>query len=220
MKKIVIVEDKGAFRTHLAEVVASLEDRCALYCFSNGEDTLAFLKASSEPIDLALVDLGLPGIQGADVISAVRAAHPSTPILVVSIFSDEGKVVEAIRCGATGYLVKGDTDNARQGIKQALEGQFPISPTVARYLFSIAQGKDPKAQACGSAGKYKGPKLSRQEYRLLTFIAEGMSYCEAARQMGITLHTVQSYSRNLFRKLDVHSRTQALARARAEGLLQ
>jgi len=215
MKRVLIVEDAIEFQGLLGKILAELEHRWMIHSFATGTDAVRAVLKFPVPPDLALVDLGLPDMSGVEVIEQFRALAPGMPILVISVYSSERKVLEAVKAEAMGYLLKNDETAIADGIEQVLLGNFPISPVVARYLFTLATGD----ASLGRAGTHGAPKLSQQETRLLGHIAEGLSYAEIAGEMGLALSTVQSYSRNLFRKLDVHSQTQALAKARQTGLL-
>ena len=133
------------------------------------------------------------------------------PILVVSVISAESSVLSAIRAGACGYILKGDSEAAMaQAMRESLNGNYPISPALARYLFKLAGGRDKPSDLAG---------LTRKELELLQWIARGKSYAEAARSMGVSVATVQTHIRNLYRKLDVHSQVQAVTKAQHQGLI-
>ncbi len=223
MKNVLVIEDTPLFQAVIQSALDDLPFKTRAIRFATGSAAISYcLKAAVGP-DLALVDLGLPDMSGVQVIERLREIYPDMPVLVISVFSSERKVVDAIRAGAMGYVLKGDDDiQLSRAIVQVLCGQFPISPVVARYLFELASGSaagrppGPEGQADEMDGL---PRLSPQEMALLEHIASGMCYRDAAESMGLKLSTVLSYSRNLFRKLEVHSKTQALLRARQRGLI-
>lgn len=213
LRQALIVEDDPLFQRVIGEAFSALDEPWLMHAFRTGGEALTFCQAQGQGLDLALVDLGLPDISGEEVIRSLHARKPTAPIMVISVFSDEDKVLAAIRAGAVGYILIGnECFEITQAIRQVLDGQFPISPMVARYLFKLAA-------PVGAPPSGEQPRLSPRERVLLEHIAAGLTYAEAAQRMGLTLATVQSYSRNLFRKLDCHSQTQALARARASGLV-
>lgn len=216
MKRVLIVEDLVVFQRTLGEAINSLSQAWMMNIFASGKEALAFLREQSEPPDLALIDLGLPDISGVEVIRELHRDHPQVPILVLSMFSTDEKVMDAIHAGAMGYVLKDDETFAiTDAIGQVMTGHFPISPMVARYLVKVASEVGPKH----ATPLPNSPRLSRQERVLLEHIAAGRTYSEAANLMELTLSTVQSYSRNLFRKLDAHSQTQAIAKAKGYQLL-
>lgn len=212
-RQAMVVEDDPVFQRAIGQALARLGNNWLIQSYRTGTEALEACQDESSPPTLALVDLGLPDMPGETVIQGLRARYANLPILVISVFSDEQKVLSAIRAGAMGYLLKGDDGfEMTAAIRQALEGNFPISPMLARYLFKLA-GK------CGAPASPEAPKLSLRELELLGNISEGRSYEEAAQAMNIAPSTVRSYSRELFRKLNCHSQTQALVRAREYRLL-
>lgn len=213
VREILIIEDDPYFRRSIAEAIQQLGIPATLHEFSHGNEALDFFSNPAARVDVALVDLGLPDMDGIAVIRAIHQRFPNSPIMVISVVSSERKVIDSVRAGAIGYILKGDSSiSVKHAIEQILGGNYPISPKIARYLFKLAG----KAAMTGSSDI---PRLTNQETALLALIAAGKSYKEAAEQMGVTLSTVQSYIRNLYRKLDVHSQMQAVSRARENGLL-
>lgn len=214
VKRVLIVEDTPEFQDALAELLGSMTHSWQVYSFVTGQAALNYVKETKMPVDLALVDLGLPDMTGAHLIGEIHDKWPEVPIVVISVFTNAEKVFEAIRAGAIGYLVKSDAQAIKRGIDQVMAGEFPISPMVARHLIKlVAESTNSRPSAP------PGSPLSPQEHRLLQYIADGLSYAETAQAMDLSLSTVQTYSRNLFRKLDVHSKTQAIVKARGTGLL-
>ena len=213
LQQALIVEDDPVFQRAMAEAVTRLGSHWSTLSCRTGGEALTLCRAESRRLALALVDLGLPDMPGETVIQELHSRYPELPILVISVFSDEQKVLNAIRAGAVGYILKGDEGfDMTTAMQQVLAGTYPISPILARYLFQLA-GKDEPAVLTGV------PKLAPRERELLEHIAQGRSYTEAAAEMAVTLSTVQTHARALFRKLDCHSRTQALLKARKYRLL-
>lgn len=214
MKRVLIVEDTPEFQEALADLLGQMGHSWQIFSFVSGLAASDFLSQSTTPVDLALIDLGLPDMPGAELIAEIHQKWPEVSIVVISVFTNAEKVLTAIRAGAIGYLVKSDSEAIKQGIEQVLAGEFPISPMVARHLIDLVA-----ESAVSSPNESITSPLSPQEHRLLEHIANGLSYAEAAEAMALTLSTIQTYSRNLFRKLDVHSKTQAIVKARGAGLI-
>lgn len=218
MKRVLIVEDLPVFQQTISESLQEMSTPWVMNIFGSGREALSFLREMKTPLDLALIDLGLPDISGVELIRELHSQYPEVPILVLSIFSTDDKVMDAFRAGAMGYVLKDDDCFAiSQAVEQVMTGDFPISPMVARYLVEVATAAAPEPKMVKKPPN--SPRLSRQERVLLEHIAAGRSYSEAADHMKLSLSTVQSYSRNLFRKLDAHSQTQAIARAKDFQLL-
>lgn len=212
--RALLVEDEPEFQLLLQQSFQSLAGDWQLTCCRTGGAALKAIAADGA-FDIALVDIGLPDVSGLEVIGALRERSDEVPILVVSVLSDQRNVVAAIRAGARGYVLKDDSQiSIAHAIEQVLKGVYPLSPSLARYLFSLA-GK----QSSG-ATKPALPVLSPREMELLTHIAGGLTYAEAASAMNLSLSTVQTHIRHLYRKLDVHSQVQAVAKARAHGLVE
>lgn len=212
-RRVLLVEDNPLFQTLVLGAVRKLGRGWEVLACKRGREALELLRGKESPFDLALVDLGLPDINGVEVISAARESDPDLPIMVISVISAETSVLAAIRAGARGYILKSDSESAMaEAISQVLEGNYPISPALARTLFRLAG-----SPAEGSVENAFG--LTPRELETLRNLAKGNAYEEVARLMGISLSTVQTNVRNLYRKLDAHSQLQAVNKARDHGLL-
>jgi len=207
----VVVEDSPPFTRRIADALAALEERWVVECHESGQAALSALHERAQPPALVLVDLGLPDMDGCEVISTARLLFPEVPIMVISVLTSADAVLKAIRLGARGYLQKEEPAlSLTDGLRGVLAGEYPISPSLARHLFRLAQD-EPVAH--GTAA------LSAREIDLLRLLGRGYTYDEAALEMAVTLNTVRSYSRRIFQKLDVHRKRDALASARERGLL-
>jgi len=162
-----------------------------------------------------LVDLGLPDGSGLEVITEAARHCPATEVMVVSMFGDEGHVIQAIEAGASGYLLK-DMDDASlaEHIIQLVDGGSPMSPMIARHLLKkMQQPEEPeKAQASDVS-------LTKRELQLLKLLARGYTYREVADELSVSSHTVNSHIKNLYRKLSVKTKNEAVFAATREGLL-
>ncbi len=209
---ILVVEDNPLFLQHIDQAVDCLEIANKSYC-ETGAQALMLLGQASTTFNLALVDLGLPDIDGVKIVSAVRQRFPDIPIMVITVISSEKSLLESIRAGANGYILKSDPSTSiRQAIDDVLHGNYPISPSLARTLFKLA----------GSpvAGKKTDQfNLTPREIETLKHISRGHSYEETSKLMGISLSTIQSNIRSLYRKMDAHSQIQAISKARSAGMI-
>jgi DNA-binding NarL/FixJ family response regulator len=135
--------------------------------------------------------------------------------MVITIFGDEQHVVTAIEAGAMGYLLKdGSAEYIGSSVLEMMAGGSPISPPIARYL--LRRFRPPDAGEDDTAP----PKLSEREHEVLTLIVKGFSYAEIARLIGVSAHTVTTHVRNIYRKLEVHSRGEAVYEALQLGLVK
>jgi len=214
--RLAIVEDDPRFRSAFAEAIAAASDMTLV---ATADDLPAGLELlEGEALDVMLVDLGLPSGSGVDLIKRVAVSWPDCDVIVVSIFGDEAHMMSAIAAGATGYLLKdaGALELAEQ-VRCLRAGGSPISPIIARRLLKILSR--PNEPACNpvDAG---GVTLTPQESRVLALAAKGYSYDEVAELMGVSRHTVMTYVKRIYRKLQVHSKTEAVYEARRMGLLE
>lgn len=213
--RALIAEDDRFFQEVLKEGVSHcLPGTKSEVCRTAQEAMLAIDRGPGE-LQIALVDLGLPDGDGLQVIRAVAKGSPRTPIMVVSVASDERRVLEAIRAGAIGYLLKGDTSlSIIKAIDQLLNGINPISPKLAGYFLRLAGRESPRDMSVTPI-----KRLTPRELDLLREFSLGRSYQEAAESMNISLTTVQTHTRNLYRKLGVRSSLRALSKAKEHGIL-
>lgn len=160
--------------------------------------------------DVALIDLGLPDGSGVEIIEAIQRRSPATLCIVASIYDDDSHVFPALRAGARGYLLK---DQPVAAIVAALTGiaagQPPLSPAIARRMLAFFR----PLQALPA------PELTERETEVLCLIAKGITQAETGRLLGISHHTVASYVKELYRKLNVSSRAEAALMARDMGLV-
>jgi two-component system, NarL family, nitrate/nitrite response regulator NarL len=210
---VLVIEDDIFFQRVIEEALALFERPLLLTKAKDLSSGLEHIRQNDSSFDLALIDLGLPDGDGISIIRKIHARFPSTTILVISGGSEESRVLDAIRAGATGYVLKGDGNlSLHQALELVLKGLSPISPMLAGYFLKLA-GREPDASPA------KTLKLTRREVDLLEKFAQGMSYQEAAQQMGVALSTVQTHTRGLYRKMGVRSSLQALSKAKQHGLL-
>jgi two-component system nitrate/nitrite response regulator NarL len=209
------VEDESVYQEIFRYALQVLPDDWSLQVADCGKDGLRALEQPSGTFDIVLVDLGLPDMSGIEVIRCARAHHPDTPVLVASIHSDEAHVIEAVRCGARGYLLKDDDAmEISSSIVRAIYGEYPISPSLARHLFKLAAPETPSPQIEGQL------PLAPKEFELLGLLAKGYSYKKSALAMDVSLSTIQTYVRRIYQKLEAHSKVEAIDKARSMGLLQ
>lgn len=166
--------------------------------------------------DVFLVDLGLPDGRGEEILRTLSIARPDAELLVFTVFGDESRLLEALQCGATGYVLKGcSSEELIAAIGQVREGGAPISPLLARML--LKQFRRPEASP--PMGDDSRPSLSERETDVLKLVAQGYVNKEIATKLGIGAATVSTHIKNLYRKLAVHTRVQVVKVAQERGLL-
>jgi DNA-binding NarL/FixJ family response regulator len=213
VQKALMVEDDPFFQNYFKNVFSNMGPQWRLHFANTGTAADDFLNRCDTPPDLVLVDLGLPDTSGLEVIQRVYQRFSQTPIIVMTTFSAEESFIAAIRAGASGYLLKSEqAHDLVHGIQQVLQGNYPVSPSLARYLFRLSGS--PVLKESNTAFQ-----ISPREVDLLGGLAKGWSYAQCADAMGISLNTVQSHIRNVYRKLNVSNQTQAINKARASGVI-
>jgi DNA-binding NarL/FixJ family response regulator len=212
--RIAIVEDDLSLRKVLVSTLQADPDYTVVAEFSEGGQAIRAM-AQLAP-DMVLVDLGLPDMSGIEVIQQIKALDPQCDILVVTTFGDERTITSALEAGANGYLLKGTTlEELRRDVHQLRTGGSPLSPMVARQLLNKLQSK-PADSMPQSAN---GTKLTPREHDILQMIAKGFSYVETAQICGVASATVHSHLKSIYRKLEVHSKTEAVYEARRRNLI-
>ncbi len=218
---VLLVEDDPPTRARLASVIERHPD----LVLAGAAGTCREGRAALERLEPAvlLTDLGLPDGSGIDLIRFARERGGRTQSMVITVFGDEPHVVAAIEAGALGYLLKDATsDTIGRSIVEMLAGGSPMSAPVARYLLKrlgppAASGADTPA---AMAGAHAGPALSEREREVLGYIVKGFTYAEIARIAGLSAHTVATYVRRVYGKLEVHSRGEAVYEALSSGLVK
>jgi DNA-binding NarL/FixJ family response regulator len=173
-----------------------------------GSGAAAVERAQAEDVDVVLMDVNLgPAMSGIDATRRIKAAKPGVKVLVLTMFTDPGTVAEAVKAGADGYLSKGST---REAVVQAIldvgEGRAVLDPNVTEGIFGRISGKDRQA-------------LSDRELMVLRELSHGKSTREVAEFIHVSEETVKTYLKQIFRKLGVHDRTEAVAEAFRRGLV-
>lgn len=214
---ILIVEDKPEFLDQFQQMISATPDMRVVGTATCVAEGMALLQG--DPADVLLVDLGLPDGSGLTLIHEVmRRWRDRCDVMVVSVFADEAHVLSAIEAGATGYLLK-DSSPASfvQQIRDLHAGGSPVSPIIARKL--LGRLSAPLVTALAKPAIDDCIALADSEKKVLNYAARGYSYDEVADLMGVTRHTVMSYVKRCYRKLQVHSKTEALYEARRMGLV-
>jgi DNA-binding NarL/FixJ family response regulator len=212
--RIAVVEDDLASRKMLVSTLQAGPDYVVVAEFSEGKPAVAAIPHLAP--DIVLVDLGLPDISGIDVIRKLKALNAECNVLVVTTFGDEKTVTSALEAGADGYLLKGTAlEELRRDIRFLQSGGSPLSPMVARKLLDKLQ-----ANTAGAKQEAAGDTtLTRREQDILEMIAKGFSYTETSKICGIAAATVHSHLKSIYRKLEVHSKTEAVYEARRRSLI-
>ena len=214
--RVAIVEDDAVTRSLLSLAIESEPTLALIAAFDRARPAITWL-AGNQP-DILLTDLGLPDGHGIEVIRACARFNPQCSIMVISMSRDEDKILSCIEAGASGYVLK---DAGRTDIVQAVldlhAGGSPISPIIARKVLARMRDAGP---ATKPAVQNNASLLTRREATILEFIARGESYGVVANALSLSVGTVQTHVKNIYGKLHVHSRGEAVYEAQRRGLLR
>ncbi|KRI01671.1 LuxR family transcriptional regulator [Curvibacter sp. PAE-UM] len=225
--RVLVVEDD----TQMREFFTASVSRCAglqlVGAVGSVAEARAWLDNDANMVDVLLTDLGLPDGSGLEVIRHATRLHPRCEPLVISLFGDEDNVLASIEAGALGYIHKDSApDDIAQTILEMKDGASPISPMIARKVLAKYASRVRPGEAMAvpepvvpARSAVEGPLLSPREHEVLMLIARGFSYAEIARLQSVSVHTVQTHIKNLYSKLSVHSKNEAVFEASRLGLL-
>ena len=215
--RILVVDDDDAFRESVCAAIARDDALVLAAQVGNAESARAAIAGGQ--FDVALVDLGLPDGNGIDLIREIARTRPDADVMVVTVFGDEAHVLASIEAGATGYLLKRSlNDTLGATVRELRAGGSPISPVIARQLLHRFK-KDAPAPQQPAATVVDDGGLSEREREVLLFIAKGFTVGEIANMLHLSAHTVATHVKHIYRKLAVHSRTEAVFEAGRMGLL-
>ncbi|APW40575.1 DNA-binding response regulator [Rhodoferax koreense] len=217
--RVLIVEDEPEFMRRFSNAVLNDAALSLVAAVSTGQAGLAMLDLQAP--DVLLVDLGLPDIAGVQLIEHAARHHPGCDVLVVTMFADDEHVVASIEAGASGYLLKdASAERIAASIHELRAGGAPISPGIARRVLDrfrrIASGAQGPA---GAAAAGDASPLTPRETELLRMVAKGFTFDTIGRLLDISPHTVVAHVKKIYRKLAVHSRSEAVFEASQLGLL-
>ena len=202
--KVAIIEDQRDVREGLAVLINGSAGFQCVGSYRTMEDALRQIHA--ELPDVVLTDIGLPGMDGVEGIGILKERHPGLPIVALTVYDDDERIFDALCAGASGYLLK-NTPPARllESLKEVVSGGAPMSPEVARRVINLFREFRPTDRSPSH--------LTPQETELLKLIVDGHSYKTAAARLGISTSTVSFHLQNVYNKLQVHSKSEAVAKA-------
>ena len=208
--RVVVIEDVREVREGLTVLIAGTEGFQCAGSYRTMESALSGV-GDNHP-DVILTDIGLPGMDGVEGTRRLRERFPQVPVIALTVYDDDDNVFNAICAGASGYLLK-NTAPARllESLREVVDGGAPMSPDVARRVITVFHTFRPPRQA--------SYHLTPQETELLKLMVDGHHYKTAADVMGISTSTVSFHLKNIYGKLQVHSKTEAVAKALRERLL-
>ncbi len=212
MIRVAVIEDDPVMRDLLGDSINACDDMMLTATADNVANASGMIEAGG--YDVLLCDLGLPDGNGVTLIRQEAQTGRDTDILVITIFANQNKVLDAIRAGARGYLLKDERiEDCIEAIRNIRCGGSPISPIIARQLLGQIK-PDPADVPVPLASP-----LSEREYEVLNLLSRGFSNAECAEILTVSSNTIGTHVKNIYRKLEVNSRAEALFEASSQGLL-
>ena len=210
MLKVVIIEDVRSLRDGFRMLIDGTDGFLCVGIFRTMEQALENIGQNLP--DVVLADIGLPGMSGIDGVRILKERYPSLTILMLTVYEDDERIFNALCAGACGYLIK-KTPPARllESIREAGNGGAPMSPEIARRVVDLFRTIRPPEKA--------DYQLTPHELRLLKLLLEGHNYKTAAAELGVTFNTVCFHIKQIYEKMQVHSKSEAVVKALRNGLI-
>jgi len=199
MISVSIIEDHENYRNSLIQAIQESDLFTIIGIYTSAEEALTLLPLS--PPDIAIVDIRLENISGIELVQQVRNKVPSTQFLMCTSFQNTENIFNALKAGASGYIVKGSSaQEIQNAIKELHEGGAPMSPYIARKVIGLYQQK-PETNDFG---------LSKRELEVLNLLSKGLLYKEISDQLNISSNTVKNHCKNIYKRLHVQNKIEAL----------
>lgn len=200
---VAIVEDSDKFRTTLARVLNRAEGFRCVNHYPNAEDALKALPQDKP--EVVLMDINLPGMNGVECVRQLKQLLPEVQVMMLTVYEDTENIFNALAAGATGYMLKRTSrDELLDAIREVHRGGSPMTAHIARKVVSSFQRTAASAQPTEN--------LSEREQQVLDLLSQGLMYKEIAEKLSISYETVHTYIRRIYEKLQVRTRTEAVAK--------
>lgn len=207
---IAVVEDRTEIRAALEDLIKNTDGLTLSGSYATMEAALDFLPKNVP--DIVLCDIGLPKMSGIEGIKLIKKDFPHLPILMLTIYDDHDHITEAICAGASGYLLKNtSTEKLLEAVGEVLDGGAPMSPEIAFSVMELFRKNPPPKEVDYG--------LTPHETRILKMLVEGHTYISAAETLGNSVNTISTHVKKIYDKLQVHSKSQAVAKALKNGLV-
>lgn len=208
MIRVLIFDDNEDRRDSLDLLIGSAPDFQLAGALSQANNVLADVEAHKP--NVILMDIGMPGVDGIEATRMIHARFPAIPVIIQTVFDDDEKIFQALKAGASGYLLKNSTaEGILQAIREVLQGGAPMNPSVAQRVLAYFRTETHNKPDYG---------LTERETDVLRLLTEGKSYKMIADQLNISFNTVNSHLKKVYEKLQVHSAGEAVAKSLKDKL--
>ena len=206
--RVAVVEDNADLRHSIREILAGTDGLCCVAACASGEEAIATLPALRPAV--VFMDINLPGMNGVECVSQLIVHLPQALVVMLTIQSNINAVFQSLQAGACGYLHKPvHADEIVAAVRDVVAGGSPMTAGIARQVVQSFKSAPPAGTVTEEL-----PRLTDRECEVLRLLTEGCLYKEIAERMGLSWHTVHSHIRRIYEKLQVRSRSQAIAKAR------
>lgn len=213
--KIALVEDNPFFTKALLEKLSFFDDIQVRFCAANGQEAVEEITADKY-LDLILMDIEMPVMDGIETTHKIKQQAPQVKIIMLTVFDNDDLIFNAIKAGADGYLLKDvDAKTLYKGIQDTLQGGAAMTPSIALKTIKLLQ--NPIYE--GEAESNEELKLSERELEVLLQISNGLSYTQIAENLFVSPSTIRKHTENIYKKLQVNSKLEAIEKARQNRLL-
>ena len=210
--RIAIAEDNSMALYALKKRLGQFTEIEIKYTANNGKEILEGLKRHSN-IDLILMDLQMPQMNGIEATKKIRTLYPQIKVLILTMFDDDEHLFDAIMAGASGYLLKEESaEKIKQAIAETLDGGAAMSPSIAMRTLRLVRNPESQKKHTSNFG------LTNREKEILVQLKNGLTYEEIASNLFISYHTVRKHLENIYRKLQVNNKTEAVVKAQDNKL--
>ncbi|MEZ4786978.1 MAG: response regulator transcription factor [Flavobacterium haoranii] len=215
-KKIAIVDDNSFLINAIKEKLSFFEDVVFKYAANNGKEMLQKLEQDKN-LDIILMDIEMPIMNGIDATLEIKQRYPQIKIIMLTVFDNDENIFNAIKAGADGYLLKDvDPNSLYQGIQETLSGGAAMTPSIAMKTLKLLRNP---FQSEENTNETEEIKLSAREIDVLEQLSKGLSYTIIAENLFLSPSTVRKHIENIYSKLQVHSKLEAIQKAKKNNLI-
>lgn len=209
--RVAIVEDRPALMENLKELLTSYGQVHLVFSATNGREAIEKMKFYHDKVDVILMDIEMPEMDGIEATRIIKSRHPDISILILTVFEHRANLMQALSAGADGYLLKGEQgETLVLSLRQALEGRMPLSPPMAAKAMAELRSV---GQASAAVPSLSAVGLTSREVEIYQGLVAAWTYTQIADDLCISPKTVRRHMENLYKKLGVHSKAEAIGLA-------